>query len=136
MPSQVGKTESAARSALEGLELKVATKQAESDKPEGTVLKQDVVGKSTKGSTITLTIAKKAEQQDLTQYVQPGDDAQSAISKLEGAGFTVNVRHKTDSNAAKGTVISAPSKARAGGTVTITVSDGAQAQSSDTQQSQ
>ena len=136
VPSQVGKTESAARSALEGLELKVATKQAESDKPEGTVLKQDVVGKSTKGSTITLTIAKKAEQQDLTQYVQPGDDAQSAISKLEGAGFTVNVRHKTDSNAAKGTVISAPSKARAGGTVTITVSDGAQAQSSDTQQSQ
>lgn len=125
VPSVVGKSESDARTTLEGLGMKVKTQQAESDKQAGTVIKQDIMGKSSKGSTVTIFVAKKSEDVDISSYAKRGDSASNAISALESAGFKVTVTKRKDSTIPKDHIISVPARAKAGQSVSVVVSEGA-----------
>ena len=124
VPNVVGKSEADATSALEKAGFKVTSNKVESSQAEGTVTKQSASGKAPKNSTITIYVAKKAEDVDISRYVSKGDSLSSAKQALENQGFKVNVRRVDSSSAAKDTVISFTERAKPGKTVTLTVSNG------------
>lgn len=124
VPNVVGKSEADATSALEKAGFKVTSNKVESSQAEGTVTKQSASGKAAKNSTITIYVAKKAEDVDISRYVSKGDSLSSAKQALENQGFKVNVRRVDSSSAAKDTVISFTERAKPGKTVTLTVSNG------------
>ncbi|MFF3455544.1 Stk1 family PASTA domain-containing Ser/Thr kinase [Streptomyces sp. NPDC002730] len=105
---------------------KVETKEIESDREPGTVLKQDPQGGSQaeKNSTVTLTVAKQTK---INVPPVVGQQFDAAKSQLETLGFVV-VRSDVDSEKPLGEVIeqdpSGNSKAAKGATVTLKVSKG------------
>jgi eukaryotic-like serine/threonine-protein kinase len=115
-----------ARNRLESAGFQVATKPQEDDNSDpGTVLAQspgpDV--RATKGSTVTLTVAKQPEQVDVPDVT--GLDESDATDQLSGAGFRVRLeRQPVDSPDDDGIVLDqspGPGNADRGSRVTITV---------------
>jgi serine/threonine-protein kinase len=89
VPDVRGQTRSAAQSALEdaGFAVAVASRE-DADADAGTVLDQDPrSGRRPKGSTITLTVAKKPPNRAVPSV--GGLSQEDATRALEGAGFTV-----------------------------------------------
>ncbi|WP_327324819.1 Stk1 family PASTA domain-containing Ser/Thr kinase [Streptomyces sp. NBC_01210] len=105
---------------------KVETKEIESDREPGTVLKQDPQGGSQaeKNSTVTLTVAKQTK---INVPLVVGQQFDAAKSQLETLGFQV-VRNDVDSEKPLGEVIeqdpAGNSKAAKNTTVTLKVSKG------------
>ncbi|MFE3556674.1 Stk1 family PASTA domain-containing Ser/Thr kinase [Streptomyces sp. NPDC059193] len=93
VPSVAGLPFEQAKSALEGLGLKVATapEQVNAPSPAGTVANQSV-GAGTQaaaGDTVTLTVSKGPRQLPVPDVT--GQDVDAARKALEGAGFKVKV---------------------------------------------
>ncbi|MFE1959685.1 Stk1 family PASTA domain-containing Ser/Thr kinase [Streptomyces sp. NPDC059479] len=115
-----------ATSILEDDNFNVVTEQVESDEDPNTVLEQDPPGgsKAEKGSTVTLKIAKTAQE---TVPPVVGTQFDNAKAQLEGLRFTVQ-RNDVDSQEPAGTVVKQSpgenSKAPKESTVTLDVSKG------------
>ncbi|GGU27874.1 Stk1 family PASTA domain-containing Ser/Thr kinase [Streptomyces lavendofoliae] len=128
VPDVTEKSEETAKKALEdkGFEVKVDYK--ESDKDPGEVLEQDPAGgtQAEKGSKVTLTVSRQAEQNVPPVTGQPFDNAKS---QLETLGFTVK-REDVDSDQPANTVVEqspqGDSKAPKGSEITLKVSKGPQ----------
>jgi beta-lactam-binding protein with PASTA domain len=129
VPDVIGKSESAARKALEGTaaNFKVKDKAIEqdSDQKKGTVLavSPDPNGQYPSGQEFTLTISSGKTEVDVPNVVtQSYDDAKLT---LEQAGFRVGYVFGNDPNAADGQVLQqslkANSKAPKGSLITLTV---------------
>ena len=125
VPSVVGKTEDAARSALDAFKVTVTPKEDDEADP-GTVLAQDPArGSAARGSTVRLTVAIEPKQVSVPDVV--GRSQNNATKTLSGAGFEVSSEvEAVDAIGDDGKVLK-QSPARAGGkvdrgsTVTITV---------------
>ncbi|MYZ38717.1 MULTISPECIES: Stk1 family PASTA domain-containing Ser/Thr kinase [unclassified Streptomyces] len=115
-----------ATSILEGDNFNVEIEQVESDEDPNTVLEQDPAGgsKAEKGATVTLKIAKTAQE---TVPPVVGTQFDAAKAQLEGLRFTVQ-RNDVDSQEPAGTVVKQNpgenSKAPKNSTVTLDVSKG------------
>lgn len=113
MVSVIGQTEEAARSTLEGLNLKVNIAYDEdSSKNNGEVLKQNVdAGKKVnEGTTVTLTVNKLAEMKQgtvtvnlksLLNYTPPSDSEEEGTTKTEKARVKIVVGSDTIYNEEK-----------------------------------
>ena len=113
MVSVIGQTEDAARSTLEGLNLKVNIAYDEdSSKNNGVVLKQSVdAGKKVnEGTTVTLTVNKLAEMKQgtvtvnlksLLNYTPPTDSEEEGTTKIEKARVKIVVGSDTIYNEEK-----------------------------------
>jgi eukaryotic-like serine/threonine-protein kinase len=91
VPSVTGKSDDAARAALEQAGFKVAVEQKEDAKSDpGTVLAQSPAsGKAAHGSTVTLTVAVEPKQIAVPDVV--GRSQNNATKTLSGRGFEVSV---------------------------------------------
>jgi serine/threonine-protein kinase len=129
VPDVIGKSESAARKALEGTagNFKVKDKSIEqdSDEKKGTVLSvsPDPNGQYPSGQEFTLTISSGKTNVDVPNVVtQTYDDAKLT---LEQAGFRVGLVFGNDQNSADGVVLNqsvkANTKAPKGSLITLTV---------------
>jgi serine/threonine-protein kinase len=127
VPKVTDLTEDEARSTLESLGFKVATKEQETDAQDpGTVLAQTPAtdAKLGKGGTVTLTVAKEPAQVDVPDVV--GQGRLAAAAALKKAGFVVNQETRTTGDRSQDlhVVDQSPAtggKAKKGSTVTITV---------------
>jgi beta-lactam-binding protein with PASTA domain/predicted Ser/Thr protein kinase len=127
VPQLVGGTRDEAEAALDDAGLKVAVTQQESeDKDPDTVLQQDPPAGQmiTKGSKVTIVVAKKPDATVVPNVVGKSDS--DAVSELSGAGFkVVQQQEPVDTPDQDGQVLKqspeAPTKLKAGQTVTITV---------------
>ena len=96
VPDVVGDKEGDARSALSDAGLKADVSEEESeDKEPGTVLRQDPGSgqQVSKGSTVSLVVAKAPPQVDVPDVVD--EDRDDAEQTLKDAGFEVRVREDT-----------------------------------------
>ncbi|TDW89742.1 MULTISPECIES: Stk1 family PASTA domain-containing Ser/Thr kinase [Kribbella] len=129
VPDVIGKSESAARKALEGtsanFKVKDKTIEQDSDQKKGIVLavSPDPTGKYPSGQEFTLTVSTGKTDVDVPNVVtQTFDDAKLT---LEQAGFRVGQTFGNDQNQAEGTVlkqsVKAGSKAAKGTLITLTV---------------
>ncbi|RZT14837.1 serine/threonine-protein kinase [Kribbella sp. VKM Ac-2569] len=129
VPDVIGKSESAARKALEGtsanFEVKDKTIEQDSDQKKGIVLavSPDPTGQYPSGQEFTLTISSGKTNVDVPNVVtQTFDDAKLT---LEQAGFRVGQTFGNDQNQAEGTVLNqsvkAGTKAPKGSLITLTV---------------
>ncbi len=129
VPDVIGKSESAARKALEGtsanFEVKDKTVEQDSDQKKGIVLavSPDPSGQYPSGQEFTLTISSGKTNVDVPNVVtQTFDDAKLT---LEQAGFRVGQTFGNDQNQAEGTVLNqsvkAGTKAPKGTLITLTV---------------
>lgn len=132
VPNVIGKSEADATKTLENAGFKVNSTKVESTQAEGTVTKQSLSGKATKGSSITISIAKKAEEIDVSRFVSKGDSLSNARQKLEDQGFKVAVKRVDNSSAPKDTVLSFTERAKPGKTITLTVAGGAKNETTST----
>jgi serine/threonine-protein kinase len=90
VPDVVGRSEDAARSALEDEGLRVTVRREDSEDEEpGTVLEQDPAGgdEVDAGSTVTLTIAR--EPQDVQVPDVAGEPVADAVARLSDEGFRI-----------------------------------------------
>ncbi|MFF8291593.1 Stk1 family PASTA domain-containing Ser/Thr kinase [Streptomyces sp. NPDC016309] len=128
VPDVTEKSEESARKALEDKGFDVKVDYKESDKDPGEVIEQSPTGGSQaeKGSKVTITVSKQAEQDVPPVVGQPFDNAKS---QLETLGFTVK-REDVDSDQPANTVVKQSpdgnSKAPKGSEVTLQVSKGPQ----------
>lgn len=127
VPSVVEQSEKTARQNLENKGFTVKVDYKESDKQPGEVLDQTPPGgtKAEKGTEVTLTVSKQAEQDVPPVTGQPFD---AAKAQLETLGFTVK-REDVDSDQPAGTVVEQNpqgGKAPKGSEVTLKVSKGQQ----------
>ncbi|HEU4948695.1 MAG TPA: Stk1 family PASTA domain-containing Ser/Thr kinase [Kribbella sp.] len=131
VPDVIGKSESAARKALEGtagnFKVKDATIKQDSPEKEGTVLavSPDPNGQYPSGQEFTLTVSSGKEQVEVPNVVtQTQDDATAALKQL---GFRVGYTSGVDPNAADQTVIQqsvkAGTKAPKGSLITLTINN-------------
>ncbi len=127
VPGVTGQSQDAAESALSdaGLEARVVEQESE-DRAVGIVLAQDKAAGTqvSKGSTITITVAKKPEASAVPDVT--GKSVGEAVSELSGAGYKVEQRTEVVQTPDEdGVVLSqspgAPKKLKPGQTVTITV---------------
>jgi serine/threonine-protein kinase len=129
VPDVIGKSESAARKALEGtsanFKVKDKTIEQDSDQKKGIVLavSPDPTGRYPSGQEFTLTVSTGKTDVDVPNVVtQTFDDAKLT---LEQAGFRVGQTFGNDQNQAEGTVlkqsVKAGSKAAKGTLITLTV---------------
>jgi beta-lactam-binding protein with PASTA domain/tRNA A-37 threonylcarbamoyl transferase component Bud32 len=126
VPDVTGRSEDAARSALEDEGLKVTVRRQDSQNEDpGTVLAQDPKGGSEvdAGSSVALTVAR--EPREVTVPDVTGEDAADAVARLSDEGFRIRQRQQdVDSPEGDGVVIEqnpAGGRAPRGSTVTITV---------------
>jgi len=124
VPSVVGDTESAAKSALAPLNVTITTSQQPSSQTSGTVTSQSMTGSVPAGSTINLVIAEAPPMVKVPTVT--GDTAAAASKALKAAGFSVTQTSMTVTDQTEdGTVISqtpnAGRQAKKGATVTIVV---------------
>ena len=125
VPSVTGDDEDSATSALEEAGFQVSVKTAESDTVDkGIVISQSQTGSAEKGSTVTITVSSGSSKVSVPSVY--GYSESSATSALEEAGFAVSTTYAYSSSVEKGVVISQSStgSAKAGSTITITVSSG------------
>ncbi|TDW18224.1 Stk1 family PASTA domain-containing Ser/Thr kinase [Kribbella kalugense] len=129
VPDVIGKSESAARKALEGtagnFKVKDKSTEQDSDEKKGTVLSvsPDPNGQYPSGQEFTLTISSGKTNVDVPNVVtQTYDDAKLT---LEQAGFRVGLVFGNDQNSADGVVLNqsvkANTKAPKGSLITLTV---------------
>jgi eukaryotic-like serine/threonine-protein kinase len=127
VPPVVGKSQDAARQALQNAGLNVNTTSATSSSAKpGTVISQDPVGNAmvVSGSTVTIVIAKAPTTASVPAVVS--DKAGAASSALTAAGFKVSQQSKDVKKQNKDGVVlsqspSGGSAAKKGSTVTIVV---------------
>lgn len=126
VPDVADETVEDATKTLQDAEFKVETKQVESDQDPGTVVSQKPAGGSEaeKGATVTLSVAKQA-QETVPSVIDQTFDA--AKSQLETLGFTV-ARTEVDSEKPANTVVGQTpegnAKAPKNSQVTLQVSKG------------
>ncbi|AOT59857.1 MULTISPECIES: Stk1 family PASTA domain-containing Ser/Thr kinase [Streptomyces] len=136
VPTVLEQSKELATTTLEKEEFKVEVVTEESDKPEGTVIKQDPEGGSEqeKGAKVTITVAVKGKV-PVPRVVDSQFD--NAKAQLETLKFQV-VREDVDSEAPAGQVLDQNPKAdervAEGSTVTLKVSKGPQQQKVDVPQ--
>jgi serine/threonine-protein kinase len=123
-----GKTEDAARAALEQAGFRVAVQPKEDAKKDpGTVLAQNPAGgRAARGSTVTLTVATEPKQIAVPDVV--GRSQNTATKTLSGAGFEVGVQEVAVDTPGQDGLVQKQEPAGGGGkkidrgsTVTITV---------------
>lgn len=127
-----GKTLSEAEETLKELGLTVEQKdeQASDEYEAGQIIAQDVAkGETVKaGTTIYVTVSTGPEAEEVSVPDVVGDLAENAMAQLEDEGLVVKREFQYDSSVEAGKVISqdpsAGTKAKAGDTVTIYVSQG------------
>ena len=129
VPDVTGKSESAAKSALQGQGLTVKTTEEYNDTvASGNVVSQTPGGGSSarKGDTVTLVISKGKEPVSVSDVV--GKSESTAKSALEKQGFTVKTTEEYSDMVASGNVISQEPKSGStgykGDTITLVVSKG------------
>ena len=129
VPDVTGKSESAAKSALQGQGLTVKTTEEYNDTvASGNVVSQTPGGGSSarKGDTVTLVISKGKEPVSVSDVV--GKSESTAKSALEKQGFTVKTTEEYSDTVASGNVISQEPKSGStgykGDTITLVVSKG------------
>jgi beta-lactam-binding protein with PASTA domain len=131
VPDVIGKSESAARKALEGpaanFKVKEQTEKQDSGEKEGTVLgvSPDPSGQYPAGTEFTLTVSTGKEMVEVPNVVtMPQDDATKALKEL---GFKVGYAQGEDPNAVDQTVlqqsVKAGTKAAKGSLITLTVNN-------------
>jgi beta-lactam-binding protein with PASTA domain len=129
VPDVIGKSESAARKALEGtagnFQVKDPSVEQDSEEKKGTVLavSPDPNGQYPSGQVFTLTVSSGKTNVDVPNVVtQTYDDAKLT---LEQAGFRVGLVFGNDQNSADGVVLNqsvkANTKAPKGSLITLTV---------------
>ncbi len=129
VPDLKGKSADDAQKALSqaGLNGKQGDAVYSDDVAEGAVASQETSAgaKANKGDTIVYHLSKGSEKISIPNVV--GMTQAAATSKLESAGFSVNVTTASDDSVDKGNVIkqSDTGTAKKGSTITITVSTGA-----------
>ncbi len=129
VPDLKGKSADDAQKALSqaGLSGKQGDTVYSDDVAEGAVASQDTSAgsKANKGDTIVYHLSKGTEKVSIPNVV--GMTQANATSKLESAGFSVNVATSASDDVDKGNVIkqSDTGTAKKGSTITITVSSGA-----------
>ncbi len=129
VPDLKGKSADDAQKALSqaGLNGKQGDTVYSDDVSEGAVASQDTSAgsKANKGDTIVYHLSKGSEKVSIPNVV--GMTQANATSKLESAGFSVNVTTSASDDVDKGNVIkqSDTGTAKKGSTITITVSSGA-----------
>ena len=129
VPDLKGKSADDAQKALSqaGLNGKQGDTVYSDDVSEGAVASQDTGAgsKANKGDTIVYHLSKGSEKVSIPNVV--GMTQANATSKLESAGFSVNVTTSASDDVDKGNVIkqSDTGTAKKGSTITITVSSGA-----------
>ena len=129
VPDLKGKSADDAQKALSqaGLSGKQGDTVYSDDVAEGAVASQDTSAgsKANKGDTIVYHLSKGTEKVSIPNVV--GMTQANATSKLENAGFSVNVATSASDDVDKGNVIkqSDTGTAKKGSTITITVSSGA-----------
>ncbi|WP_272257190.1 Stk1 family PASTA domain-containing Ser/Thr kinase [Streptomyces xanthophaeus] len=123
VPNVAGQQVDQARTALEGLGLKVAVSPEEVNSPgaAGTVANQSV-GAGTQaaaGDTVTLTVSKGPRQLPVPNVT--GQDVDAARKTLEGAGFKVKVERPflSFSNTVESQSVPAGQNAPEGSTITV-----------------
>jgi serine/threonine-protein kinase len=126
VPDVVGSSASAARTALRGVGLTVATTTVASRQPAGTVVSQTPAAGSDvrKGTRVRLTISSGPTLVDVPDVT--GLDESSARSELERAGLTVQVTAETVADPGQDGVVlrqtpAGGASAEDGATVTIVV---------------
>jgi eukaryotic-like serine/threonine-protein kinase len=127
VPDVTGRSEDAARSALENRGLRVSVDDEETGSAEaGTVLRQSPAGGSRirEGGSVTIVVARQPSEVEVPDVTGRSEDA--ARSALRAAGFQVDTRQRSvDSPDDDGRVLSqSPSGGRRverGGRVTITI---------------
>jgi serine/threonine-protein kinase len=130
MPTVIGKTESEANSILRDAGLKVTRREEANEANDaGKVIKQnpDPGAQVKKGSEVIITVSQGAPSATIPDVRGRGVDL--ATSALEDAGFVVRTVRRTDTAAAVDTVIDQdpkPGPGKRGGTITLTVSNGAE----------
>lgn len=104
VPNVLEKSEDGAREVLEGDGFSVNVTTAESDEPEGTVIKQNPKGgqKADEESEVTITIAKKTTDPMPDVLTRQYD---AAVAQLNQLGFTNVSRTDVDSDKPAGEVI-------------------------------
>ena len=126
VPSLIGSTEDAAKSTLNQAGLNVSIKYEESTKTAGTVLAQNPSSgtKVAKGSSVTITVAKKAADPEVKVPNLIGQTEGGAKSSLKAVNLNCSVKYEESSDM-PGTVIGqgtiAGTMVPEGTTVSITV---------------
>ena len=126
VPNVVGQPVQSAESALRGVGFLVATRNVDSDRPEGEVVSQTPrAGDSArKGSTVTLEVSNGPQTTPLPDVTS--QDVDAATSILEDAGFTVEVLRRDTPDPLEDNVVLAQTppageEVMQGRTVTLTV---------------
>jgi eukaryotic-like serine/threonine-protein kinase len=98
VPDETGKTLDDARNDLENAGFKVSVTRQESTQPVDTVLSQNPTagGQAPKGSLVTLTVAKEPSTATVPDVT--GKQDTDAVSTLQDAGFTVDIRRQDTQN--------------------------------------
>jgi serine/threonine-protein kinase len=130
VPDVVGKPKDAAQQALEDKNFKVQATEEPSDKPVGTVVRQNPAARSqaSEGSTVAIAVSSGKASFEVPNVVGKSEgDAVDTLRNADGQ-FKVSTTHANSDTVDKGDVISqnppAGSDASKGATVTIVVSDG------------
>src|SRR5215207_9343981 len=126
VPDVVGKGTKDAKQTLNDEDLKTSTtEQASGSVPDGKIIdtRPSPGTKVDRGSTVTLVVSSGPEQVSVPGVV--GEDKDTAVSRIEGAGLQVNVNQQETTSAPEGEVLSQTpgpgSEVAAGSTVTIAV---------------
>lgn len=123
-PNVIGMDLDQAKKELQDAGFGVDVNEEYSDKPEGTVFKQNPLNDPIEpGGTVSITVSMGKNEADIPSVV--GQSESTATTALQNAGFTVKTKY-ADSDDAAGTVInqSKTGTAEPGATITITVSNG------------
>lgn len=124
MPNIVGMTQNEAQAQLAKLNLKIGQITEEfSDKPQGTILHQSITanGKTTKGTSIDITISKGKEVKKVSVPDVTGMSVDSAKSTLSAQGFKVSA--SSDNGQVTAQSIPGGSQVDSGSTIELTVVD-------------
>lgn len=136
VPNVVGYTESAATSALESAGFSVnVTSSSSSTVASGKVISSSPSSGSSadKGSTVTIVVSTGPASVSVPNVV--GYSVSSAESKLENAGFSVNIVYQESTQSAGTVIAQSATSATSGSTITITVSSGSSTSSSNSSDS-
>lgn len=123
-PNVIGMDVDQAKEELQKAGFGVDVNEEYSDKPEGTVFKQNPLNDPIEpGGTVSITVSLGSNEADIPSVV--GQSESTATTALQNAGFSVKTQ-RAPSNDPEGTVIdqSQTGKAEPGSTITITVSSG------------
>ena len=129
VPDLRGMTKDQAQKALTDAGLKASEGDTvySSDVEEGKVAEQSIAAGNSakKGDTVTYHLSKGEEKVTIPNVV--GQSQSNATSRLEAAGFAVDIAYQESTSVEKGNVISqsATGTAAKGSTITLTISSGA-----------